>query len=71
MIRHAAHPLVQATPICGEPGWFSDPDQNLARPGQVINCPQCRAVIVWAKGIKQFHEPPADYTAATREAFEG
>jgi hypothetical protein len=76
MIRHASNPLYSPEfTLCGvafdvgdvEPG---EESPTFAMPGQIINCPQCRAVIIWAKAIRNFHEPPADVTIATREAFE-
>lgn len=69
MIRHASNPLDRESSLCGCALRIGD--MGAATPGQVINCPQCRAVIVWAKSIKCFHAPTEDVTAAVREAFEG
>lgn len=75
MIRHTANPVQAEFTLCGDAfdlgAHGEHPDPVFAAPGQVINCPQCRAIIVWCKAIKNWHEPSADVTIATREAFEG
>lgn len=74
MIRHASNPLMPEHTLCGDAfdgGDSGDLEANptFAIPGQTINCPQCRAVITWAKGVKNFREPPENVTAATVAAF--
>lgn len=62
--RHANAPTHDEYTLCGfavdahETGDHSEPIV-FAKPGETINCPECRVVINYCKSIKRWREPEA------------